>query len=148
MSRIREATKEDVLDLLVLFKQFSKESGYKYKLDMVTLKENLELAVEAPNFLLSVLEVDGEIVGSLVGAVTTPLFSKDKTATELAWFVEESHRGSSGSLRLIKNYENWAKDKGCKFVTMVDIDSLNNLEQVYKRVGYTLTEKTYVKELK
>lgn len=146
-TNVREATEEDKLDVILLAKQFLKESKYPFSLDVETLDSNFSNAIDHPNFLILVLEVDKEIVGMLVGATAAPLFSKDLIATELAWFVEKPYRTSRPALKLFKKYEEWAKESGCKFITMVDIDTLADLGDLYTRKGYTMTEKTYVKEI-
>lgn len=144
---IRPATKDDKLEFLLLCKEFLKESSYPFSMSVKKVSENFNVIVDHPDFHVEVIEEKGELVGFLVAGLVTPMFSDDIVSSELAWFVSPIHRGSSDSMRLLSRYEKWAKKKGCKFITMVDIDSLNNLEDIYSRRGYKLTEKTYVKEL-
>lgn len=143
---IRKATKEDKLEFLVLVKEFLRESKYPFSLSVKKVSENYDKVVEHPDFFVFLSVVNDEVVGFLVAGVTSPLFSEDVVSSELAWFISKDHRGSSESLKLLSSYEDWAKSKGCKFITMVDIDTLESLEGFYKKKGYTLTEKTYVKE--
>lgn len=144
---VRKATLEDKLDLTFLIKQFLKETSYPFKVDTDKLLGSFEQIIEHENFIVLVLEDQGDISGTLVGGVTQPLFSHDIVASELAWFVTPEKRGSKDSLKLLKQYEDWCKEKGCKFITMVDIDPYDDLGKFYKAKGYSLTEKTYVKEL-
>jgi len=143
---VRPATKEDHLDLLLLAKQFLKEYNTNYTIDLTSLSESILTMVEDPNYLVIVLEKNGSVEGLLCAVIGSPFFSADKVASELAWFLSKDARGLKESTSLLDAYEQWAKDKGCKFVTMVDIDTLNNLKPLYESRGYTLTEKTYVKE--
>lgn len=144
---IRKATEDDKLEFLVLVKEFLKESKYPFSLSVRKLSENYDQVINHPDFSILLSVVDSEVVGFLVAGVTAPLFSDDLVSSELAWFVSKDHRGSRESLKLLSSYEEWAKEKGCKFVTMVDINTLENLEDFYSKKGYTLTEKTYVKEI-
>lgn len=147
--KVRVAEEEDKLDFALLAKSFLKESKYPFKLDLNKLLENYSEALKASHFCLFLLESDDEeIVGMIVGGISEPLFSSDSVATELAWFVMEDYRDSIGAMKLLKEYEKWAVESGCTFITMVDIDTLESLDSLYTRKGYTLTEKTYVKEVK
>lgn len=145
---IRKATEADKMSFAFLANQFITESNYPFRIDWDMLLENFSLALKDPNFIILVAEEGNKLTGMLVGGISSPLFSRDKVATELAWFMEKPYRNSKDSLALLSKYEKWAKDSGCSFVTMVDIDTLNSLQQLYERKGYTLTEKTYVKEFK
>lgn len=144
---IRKARPEDKFDFILLCKMFSKESKYPFKLDLEKLYNSFDEAINRDDFCVFVYEVDGSLEGMLVGASVAPLFSKDKVATELAWYMNVEHRDGKAALRLLKAYEDWAKKAECKFVTMIDIDTLEDLHSLYERKGYTLTEKTYVKEI-
>lgn len=144
---VRLATKEDHLDLLLLAKQFLKEYNTNYSIDLPSLSESILTMVDDPNFLVLVFEKNRSVEGLLCAAIGSPFFSKDKVSSELAWFLSKDARGHKESTLLIDTYEEWAKSKGCKFITMSDIDSLTNLKPLYESRGYTLTEKTYVKEV-
>lgn len=147
MATIRKATEGDKLDFAFLAKKFLKESKYPFKLNLDKLLESYSQAIVHEDFVILLLEKDSEIVGMLVGGISTPLFSDQRVATELAWYVDPDHRNSKDSVKLLKEYEEWALESGCSFVSMVDIDTLNDLSDLYERKGYTLTEKTYVKEI-
>lgn len=144
---IRLATQEDYLDLMLLSKEFLREYDTKYSIDLTVLSESIKSMIEDENFLVLVLEKNGRVEGLLCAACGSPFFSKDKVASELAWFLTKEARGQKESTLLLDGYEEWARFMGCKFVTMVDIDSLNNLRPLYESRGYKLTEKTYVKEV-
>lgn len=144
---IRKAVEADKVEFAFLAKKFLKESKYPFSLDMDKLLESFGAAINNQDFAVLVMEDDGDLVGMLVGGVAQPLFSLDRVATELAWFVLPEHRDSRHSIKLLKAYEDWAEEVNCKFVTMVDIHTLNDLTALYERKGYSLTEKTFVKEI-
>ena len=124
---------------------FFVESEYEFTLDNTTLLNNFIYSVDSENIKTFVMQEGNKLVGMLVGGIQQTLFSKDLIATELAWYVEKDYRGNKYSLQLLDMYEEWAKDCGCSFVTMVDIDPLNSLQKLYERKGFKLQEKTYVK---
>lgn len=144
---IRRATEDDKMGFSFLANQFVKESKYPFRVDWELLLSNFLLAIKNPDFCVLVLEKEGQLVGMLVGGVAQPLFSKDRVATELAWFIEKPFRNAKDSLKMLKLYEEWAGDRECRFVTMIDIETLQDLTNLYERKGYKLIEKTFVKEV-
>lgn len=144
---VRTAEAGDKLIFAFLADAFLKESGYSLTMNPDKLLANFDHSLSVPDIEIFFLEVDGSVVGMLVGAISQPLFSDDRMATELAWYITPEKRGGREAFHLINAYEEWAESQDCSYVTMVDIDTLNSLEKVYTKKGYTLTEKTYVKEI-
>lgn len=142
---VRQAIFKDRDQFVRLANSFYKESGYDFELDQGLLINNFVHSIDSDNVKVFVIQDGNKLVGMIVGGIQQTLFSKDLIATELAWFVEEEYRGNKISLQLLEMYEEWARESGCTFVTMVDIDPLNNLQKLYERKGYSLKEKTYVK---
>jgi GNAT superfamily N-acetyltransferase len=58
------------------------------------------------------------IVGGVVGMCTEHWFSTDKVASELALFVEPSHRHGTIAIRLVRGFLEWARLQGAKRVGM------------------------------
>ena len=144
---VRKATLEDKLDIAFLVKQFNKECKYPFKVNTDKVFNSLDQIINHPDFIVLVAEEDGDVGGMFIGGVTAPLFSEDIVSTELAWYMQPEYRKGRSGMEMLKQYEEWSKSKGCKFVTMIDIDPYNNLESLYTRKGYKVTEKTYVKEI-
>jgi len=144
---IREATEDDTLDCLVLFKSFHKESKQPFKFDTARTLETFQTSVNSESAIrFFVAELNGEIVGFVSAIVYQHLFSKDKTADELAWYVDKEHRGGSAALRLLKTYEEWAIGQGVRCVTMSHIEDLADLSRMYNKLGYKKIEATFQKE--
>lgn len=144
---IREATEEDIFDVLILAKEFSKEAPITHTWDKNKTEEFLNSALLNDNMVLFVLEVDGEIVGSILGFVIEVYMSHKVQATELAWFITKEYRGKPSSIRLVKAFERWAIDKGANQIGMGDIEGISNLEHLYTRMGYKKAESVYIKEI-
>lgn len=144
---IRQATEEDVFDILVLAREFSREAPITHKWDREKTQNFIESSITSPFCCLFVLEDRGEIVGAIVGLINEMYMSQTTLATELAWFVSKDYRGHKGSILLMKTFEKWAKEKGADYVVMCDISNINVLEKLYTKFGYSKSETTYMKEL-
>lgn len=85
-------------------------------------------------------------VGFIVGAVTPFLFGPHKLATEVAWWVEPDYRGNGEGLKLLEAFEYWAKNVAeVKLISMSSLDK--TVEKYYKKNGYKLYERAYMKVL-
>lgn len=146
-SKIREATEEDIFDILVLGREFSREAGEAFAWDKTKTENILQQAVHSDDVLILVLEDDGIVIGGLVGAVTTMPFASHVIATELAWFVDPRHRGHRKSIGLVKEYEKWAKRKGASYIVLAHIHKVADISNVYERLGYEITESSFMKKV-
>ena len=145
-TRIREATEEDVFDILILAKEFSKEAPKSHKWNKDKTEQFILSAMQNTNMTILVIDADGEIEGALVGLISELYMSHTVQATELAWFVTKDYRGKPASIRLVKSFEKWAKDKGAMQIGMGDISGISTLEKLYTRLGYKIAESVYLKE--
>ena len=146
-SRIRTATPDDVFDILILAKEFSKEAPSSHKWNKDKTEQFLVSALQNTNMEIFVIDVGGEIEGALVGLLSELYMSHTVQATELAWFVSKDYRGKPASIRLMKAFEKWAKESGANQVGMGDIEGISSLENLYNRLGYERAETVYLKEL-
>lgn len=146
-SKIRPMSEEDIFDVLILAKEFSKEAPKTHKWDKDKTNNFLQSALEAPNMQVFVIESDGEITGAIVGVLTEMFMSNKVVATELAWFVSKEARGTPASIKLVKTFEKWAKQNGANYTIMGDIKGITDLDYLYGRMGYEAAETAYIKEL-
>ena len=144
---IREATEQDIFDILILAKEFSKEAPKTHKWNKEKTEAFCQAAIQNTNTTILVLEEDDEIVGAIVGLLNEMYMSQTIIATELAWFVSKDYRGKRGSIILLKPFEEWAKQNNADYVCMGDINGINSLESLYTRMGYSKCETTYMKEV-
>lgn len=146
-SKIRTATPDDVFDILILAKEFSKEAPKSHKWNKDKTEQFILSALQNTNMTIFVIDVGGEIEGALVGLLSELYMSHTVQATELAWFVSKNYRGKPASIRLMKAFEKWAKERGADQVGMGDIEGISSLENLYNRLGYERAETVYLKEL-
>jgi GNAT superfamily N-acetyltransferase len=147
----RPATKEDVIDLAILGKQFVKESKNNYLgWDATKVYNSLFDVIERDDFCVIVLEEEEDgVVGMFIALVTPCFFSNLKQAVEIVWYVDPDHRGSRTALKMLSMYEEWADFRDAVCVNLVNLDILNGekVKKMYERKGYRLVENTFVKEL-
>lgn len=74
-------------------------------------------------------------------------FAPVRYATETMWWIDPAHRGGSAAARMLREYEAWARDKGCLFIGMAALASFPGVGRMYERSGYTATETHYMKVL-
>lgn len=146
-STIRKATEDDIFVILVLGREFSREAGEAFSWDKSKTEAILAQAIHSDEVLILVLEDEGIVVGGLVAAMSTMPFASHKIATELAWFVDPRYRGHRKSLGLVKEYEKWAKANGATYVVMAHIHKVADISNVYERLGYEITESSYMKKV-
>lgn len=70
-------------------------------------------------------------------------------ASEIAWYVEKEHRGSTIGIKLLKEYEKIAKSNGCHFVDIAHLEHMQeyDMENMYSRMGYKKYETHFIKEV-
>lgn len=144
---VREATPDDAFDVLMLAHQFGKEApaGFKFSKDKV--ESFFDRVLADPTMVWFVSEDEDGIGGFIVGLYTDHAFNDAKMAAELGWFMTKDKRGGTQAIRLVKAFEQWAKDIGAEYVAMCDIIGLSDLANLYDRSGYSLTERTFMKEI-
>ena len=108
----------------------------------------IEMLIEHGVILLA--EHDGNAIGMLMGIMNPIWFAPStRCAVELAWWIEPEHRGGMHAIRLVKAFEDWAKEQGAAMVTMCDlvVDGQPPVGDIIVRLGYVPTERTFVKGL-
>ena len=98
-----------------------------------------------------VIDVDGKAVGILAAIMTSVWYSPStKVAQEMMWWVNEEYRGTIASIKLIKAYENWAREQGAQIIAMCDlvIEGHEPVGTTLNKLGYEMSERTYIKGAK
>jgi hypothetical protein len=99
--------------------------------------------------VIGAFDAAGTIQGAIAFSMYEDIYTGDKTATEMWWFVLPEHRGGSTAIRLLKEFERTAKSCGCKRACMIHLTSLSSdrLSAVYRNRGYQHIESCYAKSL-
>ncbi len=91
---------------------------------------------------------DDRLVGVLIGTIGQHFLTTASVAQELMWFVCGQYRGGTAPLRLVKEFEKWAKGLGAAAIIMASFngtDGDDRLPAIYERLGYSLIEQHFFK---
>ena len=144
---IRKITKDEIPILASLGEEFYKASGLSGSFNMAHFTAQWTVLLDAGMGVIFVA-FDGETpIGVLAGIKTQDLNSGIWQAGEMAWFVTEKHRGQG--IRLLKTFEAWAKEQGCKRIAMAYLCASmpETVKRIYRLLGYKEIEVTYSKEV-
>ena len=151
MSIIRKATIDDLDQIVEMANRFIAFAPHlsliRHSADDIvnTVKSVLESGI------IFVIDVDGRAVGILAAMMTSVWYSPStKLAAEIMWWVNEEHRGTIASIKLIRTYENWAREQGAQIIAMCDlvIKGHEPVGTTLNRLGYEMSERTYIKGAK
>lgn len=146
MTIVRVANTDEVRKVAEFMTRFERATAHvKVNVDHTT--GTYTRLMETGTAVFLVLEENDQMIGGL-GAIKFPdLHSGEMTAVETFWFVTPESRGKG--LLLFEAFEKWARREGCKKAAMIHLaDSYPEiLEKLYKRKGYQLVEKHYVRYL-
>ena len=93
-----------------------------------------------------VLDADGKAQGLLMAGAFEHPFAPVAIARETVWWIEPSHRGR-GAVEMLRAFERWAKDAGCKYACMGALQDDSAVLTLYRRCGYQLAETHVMKPL-
>lgn len=142
---MRVATLDDHEIVFNLAFEFFNNSPYKNDLiDEGKVDQLVTNFLSAPKTDAIVL-LSGD-TGVLVGAAAEKLYSFDRFASEVIFWITPKARGGKTALRLITAYEYWAENVAK--VTNIQMVGLGDMtHNLYSRLGYTQVERTYVKDI-
>jgi len=143
---IRDALPEDIPSLMVEGRRFFDAAGWPVEWDDASVEKTLHDLITTPGGILLVMEEGGRIVG-MAGALVYPFYFNRAhlTGQEVFWWVAPSHRGS-GTI-LLSRLEDAARDRGAQSFTMMAVEHMRSetLGLLYRRRGYTPSERCYLK---
>jgi GNAT superfamily N-acetyltransferase len=143
---IRNGTQRDKDAVLRMAKKFYSECGYEAHIeyDYDSCSALYEMCLDMG--LCSVAEVDGELVGFVIGLKSPFLMNQNYSiGAEVAWWVEPEHRGLG--LKLLRHIEQSAKDQGLKMWSMMCLESMEpeKVSEIYLKSGYKPTERSFTR---
>lgn len=156
MPSLRNAVLEDVAEMVELGRAMHNESprfqGADYDTDKVF--DLVSGMIEGPNGFVAVVEspvmIDSseqvnkhsiekkQIIGLMLGFVAEDYFGKSLTACDLALYVIPSHRCGFTAVRLVKAYQEWAKEKGARLTQLGISTGVNpgETKDLYNKLGF------------
>lgn len=137
------AEMEDVDTILAMGKKFVEATGYKDFADEAYIKQLIEHYIQSSRDTNIIILDD---FGFIAGSVSVFPFGPGKIASETAWWIDPDSRGENRGIKLMQAFEYWAKNVAqCDYISMTSLDK--NVEKIYKKNGYTLYERAYMKVL-
>lgn len=143
---IRLAQIEDANAVIGLAKQFHEASRTTLPFSYRMADNLFAKCLDDFNHLCVVLVKGDKIVGFLAAHCGYLHFSTDLVAQEIAWFIEPESRGPE-SLKMLQLYEAWARERGCKYASMVGLGYDPITQKLYERRGYLAQERHFLKPL-
>lgn len=147
---IRKALFGDIDALVALGERFFAFSAYSAAFSFDASEARQAIAALLESGCVFVAEKSGELVGGIAGIISSPWFCPSKkTAVELAWWVDDSHRNGLAGVRLLRAFEEWGRQSGASFCTLTDlvIEGIAPASDLFVALGYALTERAHVKGL-
>ena len=139
---MREATREDLLELLRMSREFAK--AIDRPLDREILVASLESMIDSEDALVLVDE------GAMAAALLYPSYMDGHLTCQELWFwVDEDKRGQGVGSRLLDSIEGWAEMKGATEVLLTATQKLTprKLGKLYRERGYAPQEHVYFKRV-
>lgn len=133
---IRNATREDaqpIVDILAALHEITSFSPVDFS--EVKAKHAVMAFVDGGQFV-RVVDVDGQIVGVMIGIVFPTWFGTDIIAVDVALYVKPEHRGFA-SVRLVKQFVDWAKEKGAKQIRPGISTGDKAGGRIYRKLGFS-----------
>ena len=123
--KLRIATRDDVGDMMPLFLDL-------YKRDIgAHFSDVLEEYIGSDSHLVAVAIADARIVGLLIGSYRLDIDYECRAGFIDAIVVDEAYRMQGTGKRLVRNFAEWAKTKGC---TVLQV--LNARGEFFENIGF------------
>ncbi|MEL4888578.1 GNAT family N-acetyltransferase [Pectobacterium betavasculorum] len=108
---IRQATTQDIPQLVLLGMRMHQESSYqKLSFDTEKCAGLADQLIASKYGVVLVAEKEGQIIGWMAGGIAPFWFSHDRMAFEYGVFIDAEHRGGSAGYRLVKEFIRWARE--------------------------------------
>lgn len=139
---IRKGTLDDIEAVMRLGHQLHKESSY----DHVTF--NPEKAAATCKLLIEhgfmvVAEIDGEIVGGMMGDTTAMWYTDDLIGIDYSLYVDPAHRNGLIAARLVVKFIEWCKEMGCKQIRPGVGTGICGVGRLYEHMGFKMVGNQY-----
>ena len=143
---IRKAKKEDEKRVIELFREYDE---YENRLDKryeisskKEAKEFFDLLIKNKIAVLLVLEIDNQIQGLISGEYRKTLMGKSCMIHQL--IISKKLRAKGYGKKLLKELENYFKEKGCKNIHSLVFIKNKKVLNFYKKMKYSFKEEGFI----
>jgi hypothetical protein len=140
---IRQAKVEDIQKLIPVLRDLHRNSPYAYlEEDETAAKKMLAFAIGSKRMFLWVSELEGKIVGFLLGATDHIAFPvKGQQASDIMFYVQEGNDG----YRLAKKFLKWGWEQpGVRLVGLSVSSGIPRSDEFIGRLGLQRVGGTYL----
>ena len=113
--------------------------------DAATVRKSLERMMGQPNHCLLQAEIDGRVIGGLIGVVAPHPWSPALGASIKSYFVLPQHRGSLAAVKLLHGFRRWAKAQGAvrMYVGVTSRRDIERTDRFLKHLGFRFSGGNY-----
>lgn len=149
---IREAQPQDLNDLCDMASRFVAETELPLTYDPERTRNTFWVAINNPDVILLVDDVDGVLAGAVMGAVEEDEFCEESCAYLTKLYCEKEFRGLGGARALASAFDVAARNAGASIVFASSTAGMGErVETLYvrlfERIGYTVLGRVLVKQL-
>jgi GNAT superfamily N-acetyltransferase len=147
---IRKFERADIPLMARLGRQYWESSNYKSLKYSIKKCHTLgEIMLTDKRYFAVVAEEESKITGMFMGYISDWPFGDEWIATDLLVYVDPAHRKGSTGLRMLKEFEQWAKEQGVNQLRPgTSVGNKKQLLSFYKRLGYKTVGYSFLKEIK
>ena len=147
---VRQATEQDIEAIADMGMEFM--SGTKYASVLPMYRDDARAAILqlASVGRVWVAVVDGRVRGFMAATIIPCWFSpRSRIALEHVWWMQPECRGRPESIRMLLEFERWAKEQGAQVACMSDLvlEAGSPAGSILQRLGYEVSERTFLKVL-
>jgi GNAT superfamily N-acetyltransferase len=144
---IRHADEADVPALLTMAQAFVSQTKYHglITLSLSHLETLTRNVLAAPEGQVWIAHKGDDAIGMLAMGMFEHPMSGERVASEVVWWVDPAHRGSSCGRRLLRAAEDWATEQQADLLQMVAPDA--RVGRFYEALGYVSVETAYQRRL-
>jgi len=113
------------------------------------LREGFAMSAVNPNIYLRLWLHEGEVIGGLYGMIVPLYWSHENVAADRAWFMLPGRRGGVAAVRLLRDFEVWAKSLGIRWVMPGQTTGvrMDETRQLFEGCGYQVRGCNFMKEI-
>jgi GNAT superfamily N-acetyltransferase len=147
---VKQATEQDIEAIADMGMEFM--SGTRYASVLPVNRDEVRTAILqlASVGRVWVAVVEGHVRGFMAASIIPCWFSqRSRIALEHVWWMQPEFRGRPEGIRLLLEFERWAKEQGAQVACMSDIvlEAGSPAGSILQRLGYEVSERTFLKVL-
>jgi hypothetical protein len=118
-------------------------------------RSEMERIMHGSGVVLAAFTKEGFIKGAIAATITRCIYTGDRLAAEIFWYMIPRFRGGMDGVRLILAYDKWCQKSGVKIASMVRLvrdlsddgkaAAAANLHKLYISLGFQPLEIYYIK---